>query len=372
MRMRPFKLERFFAAHEFNVRHTLCSSDCEPLSQAELLEMADDDSMELWDNLKLGYTESLGAPHLREEIAGLYADVDPAEVLVCSPVEGIFVAMNAILEKGDHVICGFPDYQALDEVARAIGCEVERWTADEGQGWRFDPAWLQKHIRPDTKLIVVNFPNNPTGFLPCLEDFERIVYMARERGAYLFSDEMYRHLELEDGARLPSACDVYDRAVCLYGMSKAFGMAGVRIGWLVTKDPGLRQRLQEFKDYTTICSSAPSEVLSTIALRSKEKILERNRDIIRANLDTLDGFFEKHDQVFYWDRPPAGTIAFPRILAGLDADTFCDEVLEGAGVLLLPASVFEFGTDHCRVGFGRSDLPEAVAALEEHLALSCG
>jgi len=124
MRMRPFKLERFFAAHEFNVRHTLCSSDCEPLSQAELLKMADDDSMELWDNLKLGYTESLGAPHLREEIAGLYADVDPAEVLVCSPVEGIFVAMNAILEKGDHVICGFPDYQALDEVARAIGCEV--------------------------------------------------------------------------------------------------------------------------------------------------------------------------------------------------------------------------------------------------------
>jgi len=132
-------------------------------------------------------------------------------------------------------------------------------------------------------------------------------------------------------------------------MSKAFGMAGVRIGWLVTKDPGLRQRLQEFKDYTTI-----------------------NRGIIRANLDTLDGFFEKHDQVFYWDRPLAGTIAFPRILAGLDADTFCEEVLEGAGVLLLPASVFEFGTDHCRVGFGRSDLPEAVAALEEYLALSCG
>jgi aspartate/methionine/tyrosine aminotransferase len=367
MRMRPFKLERYFSAHEFNVRYTLSNSDCEPLSQAELLDMADDDSMALWEGLRLGYTETRGAPYLREEIAKLYESVEADDVLVVAPVEGIFVAMNAILDKGDHVICGFPDYQALHEVARSIGCEVELWTADEGQGWRFDPAWLEKHIRPDTRLIVVNFPHNPTGFLAGLGDFERIVYAARERGAYLFSDEMYRHLELDPGARLPAACDVYDKAVSLFGMSKSFGMAGVRIGWLVTKDAELYARMQSFKDYTTICSSAPSEVLSTIALRSRDRIIERNLGIIRDNLGTLDEFFEKRQSLFYWNRPHAGTIAFPRTLAERGADDFCGDALEKAGVLLLPASVFDFGTEHVRVGFGRRDLPKAVAALAEHL-----
>jgi aspartate/methionine/tyrosine aminotransferase len=370
MRIKPFKLERYFSAHEFNVRYTLSSSDCEPLSMAELLDMAGDESMELWDGLKLGYTETRGASCLREEISKLYETVDPDEVMVCSPVEGIFVAVNAILEKGDHVICAFPGYQALYEVARSIGCEVELWTPDEGQGWRFDPAWLEKHIRPDTKLIVVNFPHNPTGYLPGLDDFERIVYAARQRGAYLFSDEMYRHLELEPGRRLPSACDVYDRAVCLFGMSKTFGMAGVRIGWLVTKDAELSERLRTFKDYTTICSSAPSEVLSTIALRSKERIIDRNLEIIRANLKALDEFFEKHEAFFYWNRPPAGTIAFPRLLDGHDADVLCKGALEEAGVLLLPASVFDYGADHVRVGFGRRDLPEAIKAPGDHLARS--
>jgi aspartate/methionine/tyrosine aminotransferase len=368
MRIKPFKLERYFSAHEFDVRYTLSSSDCEPLPMAELLDMAGDESMELWDDLVLGYTETRGAPYLREEIAKLYETVDPGQVLVCSPVEGIFVALNAILEKGDHVICTFPGYQAFYEAAQWIGCEVERWSAEEGQGWRFDPAWLEEHIRPDTRLVVVNFPHNPTGYLPGLDDFERIVYAARQRGVYLFSDEMYRHLELGAGARLPSACDVYDRAVSLFGMSKTFGMAGVRIGWLVTKDAELSERLQSFKDYTTICSSAPSEVLSTIALRSKERIIERNLEIIRANLDALDEFFTKHEADFYWNRPPAGTIAFPRLLGGLDADTLCKEALEEAGVLLLPASVFDYGADHIRVGFGRRNLPEAIKALGDHLA----
>jgi aspartate/methionine/tyrosine aminotransferase len=367
MRINTFRLERYFAAREFGASYTLSSSDCEPLSQAELLAMADDESRELWEGLGLGYTETPGALFLRSEIAGLYDRIDPGDVLVTAPVEGIFIAMNSILDRGDHVICTFPAYQALYEVALAIGCEVERWAADEEHGWRFDPAWLAEHVRPETRLIAVNFPHNPTGYLPGLEDFERMIDTARGCGAHLFSDEIYRCLELQPEMRLPPACDLYDRAVSLGGMSKSFGMAGVRIGWLATRDHALLERMIGFKDYTTICSSAPSEVLATIALRCSDSIIARNLTLIRYNLGLLDRFFDRYRGIFAWKRPCAGTVAFPRMLAAGDADGFCDDVLDGAGVMLLPASAFEHGDRHFRVGFGRRNMPEALDAFEGYI-----
>ncbi|HEY5494805.1 MAG TPA: aminotransferase class I/II-fold pyridoxal phosphate-dependent enzyme, partial [Candidatus Anoxymicrobiaceae bacterium] len=200
--------------------------------------------------------------------------------------------------------------------------------------------------------------------LPVLRDLEQIVEIARKREVYLFSDEMYMFLEQDPGTRLPSACDVYEKAVCLGGVSKTFGMAGARIGWLATRDAGLMERLAQLKDYTTICSSAPSEVLATIALKSADRIIAENLERIKKNLDILDDFFDRHVDVFYWDRPPAGTVGFPRLLSSKTADEFCGAMISAAGVLLLPASVFDFGQSHFRVGFGREDLPGAVEALE--------
>jgi len=367
MRIDTFRLERYFSEREFACAYNLAASDCEPLSQAELLDMADEDEMERWEELRLGYTHTCGAPFLREEIARLYQCIEPEQLLVCAPVEGIFLAMNSMLEPGDHVICCYPQYQALSEVARAIGCKVDRWEADEKQGWRFDPKWLERHVRPDTKLIAVNFPHNPTGSQPVLHDLERIVEIARKREAYLFSDEMYMFLEQDPGARLPAACDVYDKAVCLFGMSKAFGMAGARIGWLATRDAALYRRMAALKDYTTICSSAPSEVLATIALKSADRIVAANVERIGKNLDLLDEFFDRHLEVFYWGRPSAGSVAFPRLLSNKTADEFCAAMVQTASVLLVPASVFDYGQSHFRVGFGRAHLAEAVAALENHL-----
>ncbi len=368
--MNEFKLERYFGRHEFSVRYNMAASDCEALSQAELLDMADEETRELWDGLGLGYTESRGAPFLRDEIAALYSETNAGDVLVCAPVEGIFVVMNALLEKGDHVISTFPDYQALYEVARSLECEVERWPADERQGWRFDPRWLEDRVRPDTRLIVVNFPHNPTGWLPDAADFRAIVDIARAAGAVLFSDEMYRFTEHDPTDRLPAACDVYERAVSLDGMSKAFGMPGVRIGWLATRDPDLMSALCRVKDYTSICSSAPSEVLATIALRSRDAIIERNMAIIGKNIERLDYFFEKHPALMYWNRPVAGTVAFPRLLLGRDASEFCRDVIERAGVLLVPGSMFDYGSDHVRIGFARRNLDEALQAFEKYVVTS--
>jgi len=366
VKIHPFKLERYFAQHEFTVPYLFSSSDCEALTLQELLSLADAESFSLWEKLRLGYTESLGHPLLRAEIAKLYAHIKAEEVLVVAPEEGIFITMNVLLEAGDHVIATFPGYQSLYEVAQAIGCQVTRWLPEEKEGWKFDVDWLRHQIRENTRLIVVNFPHNPTGALPRRRDLAEIIRIASERGLYLFSDEMYRLLEYDVTDRLDSASDLYEYAISLAGMSKAFALAGLRIGWLTTRDEKLFQTLATFKDYTTICSSAPSEILAIMALRAKERIVARNLAIIRDNLALLDPFFARHTALFSWVKPKAGTIAFPQLLSGRAAE-FCAGLREKQGVLLLPGDVYEDEGNHFRIGFGRRNMPQALSRLEEYV-----
>lgn len=365
--LRTFKLERYFAEYEFSVKYLLSSSDCDGLLQRDVLALADEETRQLWDALTLGYTESLGHPLLRAEIARMYQGITANDCLVVVPEEGIFVALNSILARGDHVICTFPGYQSLYEVAEGLGCEVTKWMPEEDHGWRFDPGFLEQHMQPNTKLVVVNFPHNPTGYLPPHEDYLRIVNVVRKHDSYLFSDEMYRYLETSVHGRLPSACEVYEKAVSLFGMSKTFGMAGVRVGWVITRDRTLLAKMAAFKDYTTICSSAPGEILSLIALRAKDKIVERHLARIARNLALLDRFFDEYADLFEWIRPKAGTIGFPRLKRETDALAFCQSVMHEANIMLLPSTVYDYDDRHFRLGFGRENMPEALAVFSEYL-----
>lgn len=367
MELKPFKLERYFAKYEFTVKYLLSSSDCDGLMQSDLLELADDETKKLWDNLSLGYTESLGHPLLREEISRLYQGINTDDCLVIVPEEGIFIAVNSILHKGDHVICTFPGYQSLYAIAEGLDCEVTKWMPEEENHWRFNPQFLEKNIRSNTKLIIVNFPHNPTGYLPPMSDYEIIIDLARNHKIHLFSDEMYRFLEYDGNERLPSACEKYEKAVSLFGMSKTFGMAGVRIGWLVTKDKNLFKNMAAFKDYTTICSSAPSEILSIIALRSRQNIIDRHISRIKRNLGLLDAFFDNHQDRFKWVKPKAGTIGFPRLKGENYSMEFCQRVIQAANIMLLPSTVYDFDDSHFRIGFGRENMPEALEKLAEYL-----
>lgn len=367
MAMEPFKLERFFAQYEFSTRYLLSSSDCDGLPMRALLEMADGECRQLWDELHIGYTESLGHPLLRQEIAGLYKGIDTDDVLVIVPEEGILIAMQSILKKGDHAICTFPGYQSLYQVAQDNGCEVTRWMPEEEHGWRFNPEFLESNIRENTRLIVFNFPHNPTGSLPAQEDFARILQIAREHDLYIFSDEMYRLLELDAAERLPSACEEYEKAVSLFGMSKTFGMAGARIGWLTTRDRELYSQLAAQKDYTTICSSAPSEILSLIGLRNRDAIVAKHLARVRRNLWLLDEFFAEHADLFGWLRPRAGTIAFPRYKGNEGTYALCQRLVREAEIMLLPSTVYDYDDHHVRVGFGRENLPEGLEELDDFL-----
>jgi aspartate/methionine/tyrosine aminotransferase len=364
MRLPDFELERFFARWEFSVEHNLCASDVEGFPMAELLRRADPEARALWDGLALGYTEAPGHPLLRAEIASLYQGVDPDEVLTFAGAEeAIFVFMNVALEPGDHVVATWPAYQSLHEVARAVGAEVDLLPLDP-DGWSLDPDRLRALVRPTTRAVVVNVPHNPTGALPSHEVFEEVVAIADGAGAWLFSDEVYRFLEHDPADRLPAAVERSARAVSLGVMSKSFAMAGLRIGWVASHDRALLERVAAFKDYTTICNSAPSEILALIALRSREAVLERSLGIVRANLERLDRFFADHASAFSWVRPRAGSTGFPRLLSGGPIERFAAELLREEGVLLLPGPRFGYPGDHFRIGLGRLDLPVALERLE--------
>ena len=360
MHIQPFALERYFAQHEFVAQYLLSSSDCEALSMAELIDMADAQTRSLWENLHLGYTESMGHPMLRSTIAELYTDLNSSEILIMTPEEGIFLLMQAVLEPGDHVVCTFPAYQSLYEVARSIGCRLSFWKPTENDGWYFDVSELEALIRKETKLVIVNFPHNPTGFLPQKADFEALVAAVEARGACLMADEMYRWLEIDTGSTLPTACELYDRAISLCGLSKTFGLPGLRIGWVATHHSATLRRMSHLKDYTTICNSAPSEILALIALRNRDRIVSVQQTRVRANLAVLDRFFKAYDKAFVWHRPLGGSICLPKALFTEDTHEFCDALVKQAGIMLVPSRLFGYGDQHVRIGFGRENLPDVL------------
>lgn len=366
MKLAPFRLERYFAVHEFSAPFLLCTSDCESMELGELLSM-EPGATERFQSLWLGYTESTGDPALRQAVAALYETITADHVLVhAGAEEAIFNFMNVALSPGDHVVVHGPCYQSLAEVARSIGAGVSEWRGDPGHGWELDLDALRRLLTPRTRVVVVNFPHNPTGFLPEPAFIHELSDLSERHGFLIFSDEVYRGLELDPSDRLPAAADINDRAVSLGVMSKTFGLAGLRIGWVATRNSRIFNEMAAFKDYTTICNSAPSEFLATLALRNAGKIAERNRRIIQNNLDLLDRFFAGHADRFHWSRPRAGSVAFPMLLKGR-VDEFCTDLVEKAGVLLLPGSLYEQGMNAFRVGFGRKNVPEALRQFDAYL-----
>jgi aspartate/methionine/tyrosine aminotransferase len=373
MRIDDFELERFFARYEFAVRHLLCASDVEGWPMADLLALADPETAALWRDLRLGYTEAPGHPLLRAEIATLYDTITPDQVLVFSGAEeAIFVTANVLLGPGDHAIVAWPAYQSLHEVARATGADVTLHELREEDGWAIDVDALRSQVTPRTRLIVLNVPNNPTGYVPDAATYRNIAEIAADCGATLLCDEVYRFLEHDGLDRLPAGADLGPGGVSVGVMSKSFALAGLRIGWLATHDGSLLDRAARFKDYTTICASAPAEILSLIALRAREPVLARSRAIVEGNLDLLDAFFERRAGQVSWVRPSGGPVGFPRITAALPVDRLAQGLLEAEGVLIAPAGIFGHHGNNFRLGFGRTDLPVALAGLEAFLDRTLG
>jgi hypothetical protein len=371
--MRDFSLEVFFSKWEFAARHHLTASDAESVTLSRLLDLATPADRDRFMALHLGYSQTFGSPTLRETIAATYSGLSAADILCFAGAEeGIYVCTRTLLEAGDHAIVMTPNYQAAETLPLSA-CEVTGVPLVEAEDWALDVDAIQAAVRPNTRLISVNFPNNPTGTVPKRAAFEALVELCRRHGIWLFSDEVYRGLERSDSDRIPQAAEIYERGVSLNVMSKAYGLPGLRIGWIACRDHDLLARMERYKHYLSICNSAPSEVLAEIALKARETLLARNRGLVVENLKRLDAFFAQFEPLFEWKAPKGGCVAFPRYLGSEGVEVFCRRLIEEAGVLLLPASIYrseltETPRDRFRIGFGRANLPAGLEAMQAWLS----
>lgn len=371
--MRDFALEVYFSRTAATARHHLTASDSENLALADLLALADDEDQRRWHELALGYTDPRGAPWLRETLAAGYDECRSDAVLCFAGAqEAIHVAMHALLGAHDHAIIVTPNYQSAETIPSAL-CAVTGVALDPARQWTLDIDAVAAAVRPNTRLVSINFPNNPTGKILERDRFDALVALCRRHGIWLFSDEVYRLIEREPARRLPPVTSVYERGMSLGGLSKSYGLPGLRLGWIACRDRGLVERLERAKHYLSICNAAPCEVLAQIALKAGERILARNRAIARHNIALLDDFFAAHAELFHWYRPDGGVVCYPRYRGRDGVEAFCARLLDGDGVLLLPASIFRSELtptprDRFRIGFGRIDLAQGLEAMRAGLA----
>jgi len=367
-----FRLETYFSKWEFSARYHMTASDAQSMTLKDLLALADAADREAFETLSLGYTQTFGAPELLEVIAATYERQTPADLLCFAGAEeGLYVAMHALLDKGDHAIVVTPNYQSSETIPLSL-CEVTGVALDPEQGWTLDIDALAAAIRPNTRLISINFPHNPTGKILERERFDALVNLCRQHGIYLFSDEAYRLLGLGEGGQLPAVADVYERGLSLAVMSKPYGLPGLRIGWIACRDRALLSRMERMKHYLSICNAGPSEVLARIALKAREPILARIHQLMRHNLTLLDGFFREFDGLFEWYRPDGGCIAYPRYLGAEGVERFASDLVERTGVLLLPSSIYESALgpvprDRFRIGYGRAHMEEGLEVFASYL-----
>src|SRR6202140_283137 len=366
MQITPFRIEEYMGKHEFSARYLLSSSDAESVTIEEILSLesgAHDAFMKHW----CGYTESPGAPWLREVLATIYKTIHADQLVVVSAAEeAIFLFYHALLVPQDHAIVETPCYESALTLPKSAGASVSEWRRKPENGWAHDVAALESLIRPNTRSLYINTPHNPTGLLMPPEIFRRVLGLAAKHNIYVFSDEVYRELEHNPATRLPAACDIYDLAISLGSVSKTYGLPGLRLAWLPSRDKEFLQKIISLKHYTTICASAPSEFLTALAFRHRQKFIDRNLQIVLRNLPLLAAFLARHDNLFEWTPPNAATIGFARFKPQQDVLDWCEKLVRDAGVLLLPGTVYDEAR-HIRFGYARKNMPESLAQFEAYL-----
>ena len=365
----PFKLEEFWKKYEFSVPHLLCPSDAESWSCKEIVQMADPETMELWNHLSLGYTESPGFPLLRQEIAKLYQQFTLENIITFAGAEeGIYCAMHALIEPKDHIIVVSPSYQSLGTLPEALDANVSWIQREQKHNWQILPEQIQSAWRPTTKLFVFTNPDNPTGQLLSSQSRKTLLQLAQETDSWIFCDEVYSLLGISPFPKAPPIAECYHKGISLNVMTKSFGLAGLRIGWLACQDKTFLETVNSIKLYTSICNSAPSEILALMALRAKEHVLVRNEEILTHNLQLLKEMVKRHQKSLRWIPPQGGTVALMELLLPCSIDVFTEECAQKAGVLIMPGSVFDLPGNFFRIGFGRKTMYEALVRFENFLS----
>ncbi|WP_298431434.1 aminotransferase class I/II-fold pyridoxal phosphate-dependent enzyme [uncultured Jannaschia sp.] len=373
MQIDPFGVEMWMNAHETRCRHNIAETCVDSLTVGELLRLAgrNDDDLSALLAMKMTYGAIPGSDALRGAIAALYADRAAADVMICHGTAGAnALVWQAMVGAGDRVVTLVPTYQQHVSIPKALGAEVVEVPL-RPEDWLPDLDALQAAARPGTKMIALTNPNNPTGSLIDGDLLAEIVRIARAAGADLLVDEVYRGTAQTGPGATPSVVDLYERGIATGGMSKAFSMAGLRLGWVVGP-PDVLEAVSHHRDYTTISVGRIDDHLATIALEQADRILARSRAITRDNLAIVDDWLATEPLVD-WVRPRAGTVGLLRYDLDLPSERLCLDLLDEQGVLLTPGAVMG-AEGYLRIGFGnpaetlRAALPKLSAFLRRRAA----
>ena len=312
----------------------------------------------------LGYGSFAGLEELRSIVADQYEALRSDDVLVFGGVsEAIYTFMRTNLKAGDEVIVQKPVFNSLRATVQGIGCRIMDWEPEDASSCLFDVTRLADLCSERTKLIVFNFPHNPSGQMISEDELRTIIEIARRSDAMIFSDEQFRLLELPATPRLPSACDLYDKAVSTTGVSKTLGMGGLRIGWLATRCRDVIQRAKEYRYYTTEMTNTPCQMIATEAMRRSDEILSRNRKLIETNVKLLVEFCSERRQQLVLHPPKAGTMVLVEQTTPLTGTEFCERLLDDQRVFLVPGAAMEISDRLLRFGFGREDFCDGLSRL---------
>jgi aspartate/methionine/tyrosine aminotransferase len=367
MKIAPFAVEQWMNAHETKCRFNLAETCVESLTIAELLDMAGQRAAVLEEllPLKMTYGAIEGSDRLRTAIAGLYTSRSPANVLVTHGAIGAnALVYQALVAAGDRVVTILPTYQQHYSIPESMGADVQRLHLQADNGYLPDLEELRRLVTPGTKLIAFSNPNNPTGSLMERALLEEVVRIAASVNAYILSDEVYRGTTQEDDTLTPSIADLYPRGISTGSVSKAFSLAGFRLGWICGPSEIL-SAAEIHRDYNTISVGILDDLFSSIALENRDKILARSRNLVRTNLAMLDRWMQSESALSYV-KPRAGTVTLLSYAVDMPSEEFCARLLEETGVLFTPGSAFEI--EGCvRIGYANGS-----AILEEGLRRTSG
>jgi aspartate/methionine/tyrosine aminotransferase len=367
----PFALERWITTHELNVEYDIAESGICPLSVHDLLALEPAGERErVLENLlglQLGYSEARGSLQLRSDLASTYACCDPENILVTTgAIEANFLLFNALLNSGDHVVAPYPAYQQLYSVPRALGCDVSLWRIRPETGFRYDVDDLERLVTPQTRLIVVNSPHNPTGAMLSIQDARRVYRIAEAVGAMILSDEAYRWLTMPGGEHLaPPMHDLGPLGISVGTVSKPFGLPGLRIGWMAAQAE-IAARCWALRDYVSLSPGKLNDTLAILAIKHRDKIIERNQAIIAANLSAVGAWLARHADILSWRPPRGGLLALLHYDLEFPSLDLANRLAEEYGVMLAPGSAF--GLEHyLRIGIGQE--PSVFAAGLERASI---
>ncbi|KAF2279540.1 PLP-dependent transferase [Westerdykella ornata] len=381
----PFGVEAWMDKYENHCKYNIAETCCASISLDQLQELSEDKGRPLLQTAKtLNYGAIRGSDALRENLARLYSakgNILSPERIVTTPgaISANYLCAYALVGAGDHVICHYPtcipptllgrrsilmcEDQSLYEVPRQLGAEVDLWRAKPEEGWALQIEDLKRLIKPNTKLIIINNPQNPTGAVLKKSVLQGIIDVAAEHDITIMSDEVYRPLFHSinpiDSEFPPSLISMgYKKAVVTGSMSKAYALAGIRVGWVASRDPEIVERIAEARHYTTISVSQLDEQVAAYALHPNtvHSLLARNIQLAKTNLALMERFMIKNDDACEWVKPLAGTTAFVKVHREgkpVDSVDFCEKLLEKTGVMFVPGSQC-FGEEfkgYVRIGF---------------------